>query len=233
GARRRRGGRAPAGGLGGVPSVGVECPPAADDRAVLYLHGGGFLVGSPRTHGGFAAWIAEAAGAPVHLPEYRLAPEHPYPAAVDDSLAAYRSLVASGLEPGRVAVAGDPAGAALAIAVALRLREAADTVPAGLMLINGWLDLTCSGASVTANSRHDVGLRRSWLMDAADTYAAGQDLSHPELSPVEADLSGLPPIHLQVGSWDLLLSDSEAFAERARAAGVQVSFRRFDGMWHH
>src|SRR5262249_32436956 len=103
---------------------------------------------------------------------------------------------------------------------------------AGLMLINGWLDLTCSGASVTANARHDVGLRRSWLVDAADTYAAGQDPSHPQGSPGGAGLSRLPPIHLQAGSLDLLLSDSEAFAERARAAGVKVSFRRFDGMWH-
>ena len=218
--------------LGGVSSVRVECPPVAVDRAVLYLHGGGYLVGSARTHGRFAGWIAEAAGAPVHLLEYRLAPEHPYPAAVDDSLAAYRGLVDSGLEPGRIVVAGDSAGAGLALAVALRLREAGEPMPGGLLLINGWLDLTCSGPSATDNVRRDVGLRRPWLVDAAETYAAGEDLEHPEISPAVADLGGLPPIHLQVGTWDLLLSDSEAFVERARAAGVEVSYRRFDEMWH-
>jgi acetyl esterase/lipase len=230
--RRPKGSSKTRGELGGVPSVRVECSQAAGDCAVLYLHGGGYLVGSARTHGAFAAWIAQAAGAPVHLLEYRLAPEHPYPAAVDDTLAAYRELVGSGLEPGRIAIAGDSAGAALAVAVAIRLREAGQPMPGGLMLINGWLDLTCSGPSGTGNARRDVGLRRPWLVSAAETYAAGEDLKHPEISPVEADLAGLPPIHLQVGTADLLLSDSDAFAERARRAGVEVSYRRFDDMWH-
>jgi epsilon-lactone hydrolase len=230
--RRPKGSSKTRGELGGVPSVRVECSPTADDRAVLYLHGGGYLVGSARTHGTFAAWIAGAADAPVHLLEYRLAPEHPYPAAVDDTLAAYRDLVRSGLEPRRIAIAGDSAGAALAVAAALRLRDAGEPMPGGLLLINGWLDATCSGPSLTANARRDVGLRRPWLVAAAEAYAGSEDLKHPEISPVEADLAGLPPIHLQVGTADLLLSDSDAFAERARRAGVEMSYRRFEGMWH-
>lgn len=218
--------------LGGVPSARIEGPQASSERAILYLHGGGYIAGSARTHGPFAAWIAKAAGAPVHLLDYRLAPEHPYPAAVDDSLAAYRELVETGLEPSGIAIAGDSAGAALAVAVALRLREAGEPMPAGLLLINGWLDLTCSGPSMEANAKRDVGLRRSWLVSAAEAYRHEHDIEHPEVSPVEAELGGLPPVHIQVGTWDLLLSDSDAFAERGRAAGVKVRYRRFERMWH-
>jgi acetyl esterase/lipase len=201
-------------------------------HAVLYLHGGMHVIGSARTHGGLAAWISDAAGAPVHLLEYRLAPEHPYPASLDDTVAAYRELARSGLEPDRIAIAGDSSGAALAIAMTLRLRDAGEPVPAGLVLINGVLDVTCSGASATSNARRDMGLRRSWALAGADAYRAGRDPSLPEISPLEADLHGLPPIHLQVGTDDITLSDSDAFAARALEAGVKVSYRRFEGMWH-
>jgi monoterpene epsilon-lactone hydrolase len=218
--------------LSGVPAVRAESPSANRDRAVLYLHGGGYIAGSARTYGPFAAWIAEVADAPVHLLDYRLAPEHPYPAAVDDALAAYRELVGSGFEPGRIVVAGDSAGASLAVAVALRLRQAGEPMFGGMLLINGWLDLGCSGPSMEANARRDVGLRRSWLLAAGEAYRGEHDSKHPEISPVEADLDSLPPVHIQVGTWDLLLSDCDRFAERARAAWVKVSYRRFEAMWH-
>jgi cation diffusion facilitator CzcD-associated flavoprotein CzcO/acetyl esterase/lipase len=218
--------------LGGVPAVRIEGPSANRDRAVLYLHGGAYIAGSAKTHAPFAAWIAEAAGAPAHVLEYRLAPEHPYPAAVDDALAAFRELLGAGLTPNRIAVVGDSAGAGLAIALALRLREIGHEMPGGIVLINGWLDATCSGPSMEANARRDVGLRGPWLVAAADAYRGAEDPAHPEVSPVNADLQGLPPIHLQVGTEDILLSDSDAFAERARAAGVEVTYRRFEGMWH-
>jgi epsilon-lactone hydrolase len=231
-ARRPRGTIATPGNLGGVPATRFEASTGNSARAVLYLHGGMNIVGSTGTHGGLAAWIAEGAGAPVHLLEYRLAPEHPYPAALDDTVAAYRELVHTDLESDRIAIAGDSSGAALAIALALRLRDAGEPFPAGLVLINGVLDVTCSGASATSNARRDVGLRRSWAVAGADAYRAGRDPRLTEISPLQADLNGMPPIHLQVGTDDIALSDSEAFAERARAAGVKVSYRRFEGMWH-
>src|SRR5262249_24229491 len=134
--------------------------------------------------------------------------------------------------PRRTVIAGDSAGAGLAVGVAHRLRESGEPLPGGLLLINGWLDLTGSGPSIQANAERDVGLRLPRLEAAAEAYAGGGDPTHPEIAPIEADLAGLPPIHLQVGTEDLLLSDSDVFAERARSAGVSVTYERFDGMWH-
>ena len=229
-ARKPRGTTATPGELGGVPTTRFEVEGGDSAHAVLYLHGGGYIVGSARTHGCLAAWMAEASGAPVHLPEYRLAPEHPYPAALDDTVAAYRELADSGPGPDRIAIAGDSTGAALAVALGLRLREAGEQLPAGMVLINGVLDATYSGAS--SNGSRDVGLRRSWGLAGTDAYRAGQDAGLPEISPLKADLRGLPPVHLQVGTDDLVLSDSETFAERAREAGVKASLERIEGMWH-
>jgi cation diffusion facilitator CzcD-associated flavoprotein CzcO/acetyl esterase/lipase len=208
-------------------------PPGADrDRAILYLHGGAYVVGSPRTHRGLAAEIASAGGAAVHLLDYRMAPEHTHPAALEDSLAAYRDLLAMGMEPGSVIVCGDSAGGALAVALATRLREAGEPMPGGLAVLNGWFDMTYSGESIRDNRRRDAGLSPAWLMHGGELYRGAADPSDPELSPVNADLRGLPPTYLQVGELDLLLSDSELFAERARAAGVDVHLTRFPGMWH-
>ncbi|MGH2955707.1 MAG: alpha/beta hydrolase fold domain-containing protein [Solirubrobacterales bacterium] len=218
--------------LGGVPAERVAPPGAERDRAVLYLHGGAYVLGSPRTHRGLASQIAAAAGAPVHVLDYRLAPEHPYPAAVEDAIAAYRALLESGLEPGRIAIIGDSAGGGLAAALAIRLREAGEPQPAGLVMIGGWFDLTCSGPSTRFNARRDAGLARPWTVACGDLYRAGRDPELPELSPIHADLGGLPPIYIQVGTDDILLSDSEELAERARTAGVEVALRRFEGMWH-
>jgi cation diffusion facilitator CzcD-associated flavoprotein CzcO/acetyl esterase/lipase len=220
------------GSLGGMPSDRIAAEGADDSRAVLHLHGGAYVLGSPRTHRGMAAQIAIASGAPVHLPDYRLGPEHKHPAALEDAMAAYRGLLASGIDGKSIVVAGDSAGGGLAVALATRLRDAGEPLPGGLVILNGWLDLTCSGASMSANARRDVGLFRDWTVRGGELYRGDTDPLDPELSPVGADLHGLPPTYLQVGTHDLLLSDSEAFAERARAAGVDVGFRRFDGMWH-
>jgi cation diffusion facilitator CzcD-associated flavoprotein CzcO/acetyl esterase/lipase len=218
--------------LGGVPSDRVEAPGADETRAVLYLHGGAYVLGSRRTHRGLAAQIATVAGAPVHLPEYRLGPEHKHPAALEDSLAAYRELLSSGIDPGSIVVAGDSAGGGLAVALVARLRDSGEPLPAGLVILNGWLDLTCSGASATYNRRRDAGLLRPWTVQGGELYRGGTDPLDPELSVVGADLRGLPPTYVQVGTHDLLLSDSDAFVERARAAGVDVDYSRFEGMWH-
>ena len=179
-----------------------------------------------------AAQIALAGNAPVHLLEYRLGPEHKHPAGLDDSLAAYRELLASGVDPKSIVIAGDSAGGGLALALAMRLRESGEPQPAGLAVINGWLDLTCSGASMTLNAKRDVGLFRDWTVHGGELYRGGTDPRDPELSPVETDLHGLPPTYIQVGTHDLLLSDADLLAERAQAAGVDVGYSRFEGMWH-
>lgn len=220
------------GALGGRPSDRIEPEGADTSRAVLHLHGGAYVIGSRGTHRALAANIALAVNAPVHLPEYRLGPEHKHPAALDDALGAYRELLASGIEPKSVVVAGDSAGGGLAVALALRLRDEGEPLPGGLAILNGWLDLTCSGASMHANARRDVGLFREWTVHGGELYRGDADPLDPALSPVGADMHGLPPTYLQVGTHDILLSDSELFAERARAAGVDVGLRRVEGMWH-
>jgi cation diffusion facilitator CzcD-associated flavoprotein CzcO/acetyl esterase/lipase len=220
------------GSLGGLPSDQLTAEGADDSRAVLYLHGGAYVLGSRRTHRGLAAQIALAAGAPVHLIDYRLGPEHKHPAALEDAMAAYRELLASGIDAGSIVITGDSAGGGLAVALAVRLKDEGEPLPGGLAIVNGWLDLTCSGASMSFNADRDVGLFRDWTVHGGELYRGDTDPLDPELSPIRADLRGLPPTYLQVGTHDLLLSDSERFAERARAAGVDVGVARFEGMWH-
>jgi cation diffusion facilitator CzcD-associated flavoprotein CzcO/acetyl esterase/lipase len=218
--------------LGGVRCDRIAGEGADEERAILFLHGGAYTAGSLRTHRGIASQLAVAAGVPVHLADYRLAPEHPYPAAVDDALAAYLGLLDSGLDPKSIVVSGDSAGAGLSLALAQRLRDHGRPLPVGFVLIDGWFDLTCSGRSMELNRRRDVGLTRAHLMESAEKYRGGAYPTAPELSPINADLAGLPPIYLQVGAHDILLSDSEVLAERAREAAVDVACSRYEEMWH-
>jgi len=218
--------------LGGRPCDRIAASAADPGRAVLYLHGGAYVVGSPRTHRGLAAQIAIAAGAPVHLLDYRLGPEHKHPAALEDSVAAYRELRAFGFEPESIVIAGDSAGAGLAVALAARLRDAGEPEPAGLVLLNGWFDLTCSGASMSFNRTRDLGLRRDWTVHAGELYRGDTEPLDPELSVLRAELDRLPPTYVQVGRHDLLLSDSDRLVERLREAGVDVGYSTYEGMWH-
>ena len=218
--------------LGGRPCDRISAEGAEAARAILYLHGGAYVVGTPRTHRATGAHLAKAGRAPTYLLHYRRGPEHKHPAALEDALAAYRELLGSGLDAGSIVVAGDSAGAALAVSLATRLRRAGEPLPAGLVLLNGWFDLTLSGPSTFSNARRDVGLTRPWTLAGGEAYRGSTDPTDPELSPIHAELTGLPPIYLQVGTDDLLLSDSERLAERARDAGVDVDFRRFERMWH-
>lgn len=206
--------------------------PAAERDAILFVHGGAFLTGGGDTYSGFASWVAQATGADVYLPDYRLAPEHPFPAPVDDVFAAYTSVLGLGHAPERTAILGDSAGGALAVDTALAIPEMDVASPAALVLVCPWLDLTQSGASITANARRDPMISTSWLEEGSHAHAGGLRRSDPRVSPLFADLATLPPTLIQVGSEEVLLDDSVRFADRAWAAGVEVELQRFDGMWH-
>jgi acetyl esterase/lipase len=213
--------------LGRRPAETLTPTDGDPGTAVLYLHGGGFTTGSPATHRALATHLASASGATVHVLDYRLAPEHPFPAALDDVLAAYRELLDRGATPDRTAIAGDSAGGWLALTGTLRLRDAGDPTPASLGLISPWLDLT---GSTWPADRSDAMLRPTWLRRCARDFGSGTDPD--QLAPLAADLAGLPPITMHVGSEEILLEDAVRLAHRARAAGVPVDLRRLDGMWH-
>lgn len=214
----------------GSAPVGLAMP--AERPAILYVHGGAFLLGGAGSHGGLASRIAAATGADVYLPEYRLAPEHPHPAPDDDLFAAYVAMLDLGHRPERVAIAGDSAGGALATSLALTLPEMGVPGPAALVLLSPWLDLSLSGASVAANAPIDPMLKRSFLDEGARAHAGALHRDDPRVSPLFADLRGLPPTLVQVGSDEILLDDSTRFADRADAAGVAVELQRFEGLWH-
>lgn len=218
--------------LDGVEVELVQHTSATGNSALVYLHGGGYLVGSPRVQGVIAAHLARATGATVYVPDYRLAPEHPFPAALDDALAVVNWLFDRGADPNRLALAGDSAGGGLALATALALRDAGQPLPAALALISPLVDLTLSGQSVASERAADAMLTRSWLAWCARGYLAGRPADAPACSPLFADLAGLPPMLIQAGTHEILLSDAERLAERARAAGVDTRLSVYEGFGH-
>lgn len=195
--------------------------------AVLYLHGGGFCTGSARTHRSLTTRLA-ARGMTVWVPEYRLAPEHPQPAAVEDALACYRALRKQGLGPHQIVVCGDSAGGGMALALALRLRDAGESMPAGLMLLSPFLDPTLTGETIRSASELDPMLNAAWLKQAVRWYAPG--FKGPNL--LEADLHGLPPMLIQVGDLEILESDSSRLNARAAQCGVPCRLEVYSGRWH-
>ncbi|TCK20319.1 alpha/beta hydrolase [Pseudonocardia endophytica] len=227
-----RGVRRASGSLGGVPAEVVSGVGAPGPHRVLYLHGGGYLVGSPASHRALLAGLSRATGTPVHALDYRLAPEHPYPAAVDDALAAFRALRAAGHPARSIAVAGDSAGGGLAMALVLRLRAAGEELPGSVGLISPWLDLDCVSPVLTRNAATDAMLDPSWLPQAARDYRGATGATAPELCPLDADLTGLPPLHVVAGSDEVLVDDADRLVERAGTAGTTVTYHRADGMWH-
>ena len=217
---------------GTVPSEWLSAPGARADAAVLYLHGGGYVIGSPRSHRHLAAAIGRAASSPVLLPDYRLAPECPYPAAVDDAVAAYRWLLAEAIPPARIVIAGDSAGGGLTVATLLALRDAGVPLPAAGVCISPWVDLTCGGGSYTTRAAVDPIVTREGVGAMATAYLAGKDPKTPVASPLFADLHGLPPLLIQVGDAEVLLDDAVLLAERARKAGVDATLDVWDAMIH-
>jgi epsilon-lactone hydrolase len=206
---------------------------ARADRVTLHVHGGGYCMGSPVTHRGLAGALSRTTHGPVLLPDYRLAPEDPFPAALDDVVATYHWLVDDlGVSPGRLAVTGDSAGGGLAAALLVRLRDEGRPLPACYVGMSPWVDLAATGGSMTALASVDPWLTSALVLPAGRAYAGDTPLDHPHVSPLYADLSGLPPMLVHVGSDEILLDDATRLVDRARTAGVDASLGRFDGLWH-
>jgi len=207
--------------------------PGADaDRVLLYLHGGGYIIGSIATHRALAARIAAAAGVRALILEYGLAPERPFPQGLHDAVAAYDSLLSSGVDPRRIALGGDSAGGGLAVSTLLALRDSGRPLPGAVVLLSPWIDLTGSGASMLAPGADAVIGTRDEMLAVAALYLNGADPRTPETSPLHADLSGLPPVAIQVGTAEKLLDDSVRLAERIRAASGHVELETFADLIH-
>src|ERR1700689_1955543 len=218
---------------GGVPAHWLTAPGADPGRVLMFLHGGGFEFGSVRSDGELAARLGRASGTRVLFPEYRLAPEHHFPAAIDDVLAAWRWLrTDQRLSASSIAVAGDSAGGGLAVGLLVATRDAADALPAAAALMSPTGDLTSSGASMTERVDQDPISPPAILRQFAADYLAGADPRTPLASPLFASLAGLPPLLVLVGTSDLLLSDSERLAAAAARAGVDVTLKVGEGLPH-
>lgn len=216
----------------GVDAEWIVAPGAAADRAVLYLHGGGYVMGSINTHRDMIGRISRAAQARVLALNYRLAPEHPFPAAVDDALAGYRYLLDRGLKPARMAVAGDSAGGGLTLATLVAARDAGLPLPAAAVCLSPWVDFEGLGESMKTRAQVDPVASAEGTRLLAQAYLAGKDPRTPLAAPLYADLKGLPPLLIQVGDHETLLDDSNRVAARAKAAGVKVTLEIWPEMIH-
>ena len=214
------------GGLWAVPEN------ARDGAAVLYLFGGGYVISSPHSRRKTAGHLARAAGARALVPNYRLAPEHPFPAAVDDAAAAYRWLLKQGARPEQTVVAGDSSGGGLTVATLLRIRATTLPMPAGGVPISPWADLTCSGASFATRASADICVTREGLLAMAADYLHGVDARDPEASPAFADVTGLPPLFVLVGGDEVLLDDAIDLARNGGVAGSGATLYVGAGMQH-
>jgi len=218
---------------GGVDGEWISPANAPPDKAILYFHGGGFRIGSVASLRDLIAQIALASGCRVLAINYRLAPEHRFPAALDDAIAAYGWMLDLGLKPANIAFAGDSAGGNLVLAAMLALRERGLPLPISAVLMSPWTDLAATGASYVSRAEADPIHQRPMILALAKSYLGGQgDPCDPLVSPLYADLTGLPPLLIQVGDRETVLDDSVMFADKARAAGIDVSLEVWDGMIH-
>jgi monoterpene epsilon-lactone hydrolase len=215
-----------------VPALLLAANGVDDARVILYLHGGGYCLGSILTHRDFAQRLSAACGARVVLIDYRRAPEHPFPSALEDALTAYRWLLAEGIDPSRISIIGDSAGGGLAAATLLALRDAGERLPKTAVLLSPWLDLALTGDSLRTKAAADIIITPALLQECADLYVAKNDAQNPLISPLYANLENLPPLLIQVGSAEILLDDATRFAAKAKAANVEVMLDIWDEMIH-
>lgn len=217
----------------GVPGEWITNGDSSDATTLYYLHGGGYSIGSLNTHATITSQIARAAKARAFAIDYRLAPENPFPAALDDALAGYRWLLAQGIDPKSIVIGGDSAGGGLTAALLLALRDAADPLPAGAVLLSPWTDLAGTGESQKTRADLDPMIPAfEGVSPMAEWYIGSASATDPLISPLYGDFHGLPPILIHVGDHEVLLSDSTRYAEKAKAAGVDVTLKVWDEMIH-
>ena len=218
---------------GGVPAEWVVAPEADAGRTIVYFHGGGYCIGSVLGHRAMLSHLSAASRARVLSVGYRLAPEDPHPAALDDAVRAYRwALASGGADPARTVIGGDSAGGGLTVAALVALRDAGDPLPAAGVCLSPWVDLTQSGATITTNADVDPMVHAEDLDRWADAYRGERRSSDPAISPLFADLAGLPPLLIDVGTAEVLLDDAGRLANRARGAGVEVTLTVAEDMLH-
>ena len=196
---------------------------------VLYLHGGGYICGSPKTHRGLTGHLAKSSNTMVIVPDYRLAPENPFPAALDDAETLYRALLDEGHPPEAISLAGDSAGGGLAVALCVRLRDRGVALPASLTLFSPWVDVSNDHLY---SPEVEPLLSRRWIDKTARLYCGAESRSNPLISPIHADLSGLPPMLIQVGSQEILMNDAGRLADAANRDGIDVRLDIFNSLWH-
>jgi monoterpene epsilon-lactone hydrolase len=217
--------------LAGI-SLEYLTPALTESRVLLHCHGGAFAMGSCVSHRALVGRIAGACRARAVLPEYRLAPEHPFPAGLDDLLAVYEALLRSGIAAEQILVMGDSAGGNLAVSTMMKARDAGLPMPRAMVLISPWLDLTCTGESMRTRADIDPWLSPALVDGIRDLYLAGADPAGALASPLGGNLAGLPPMLVQVGDQEILLSDSQRLHERAAAAGIEVELEVYPELWH-
>lgn len=216
----------------GVPVEIVDPEYQSHARTVLYCHGGGFCIGSPKTHRELTAWLAKTLRARIVVPDYRLAPEHPYPAAPDDVMSVYQGLLASGVSSNNIVIIGDSAGGNLAMVTLRRLKALGERLPAGAVLYSPWVDLRCMTESYVTKQSADPMLSGPWLRKMREFYCQGEALNNPDISPVLSDFSGMPPILIHVGSEEVLLNDSLLLARHLKEQGGGVQLKVWEKLWH-
>lgn len=217
---------------GGIPVEVLDPEMPNNTRTVLYCHGGGFCIGSPKTHRELTAWLAKTLGVRVVVPDYRLAPDHPYPAAPDDVMTVYLALLARGIPPNNLVLMGDSAGGNLAMVTLLRLKALEKPMPAAAVLYSPWLDLRCVSESYATKNTNDPVLSGAFLRRMREYYCAGKDLTDPDISPVLGDVSGFPPMLIHVGSDEILLNDSLLFARHVKEQRGDIRVAVWENLWH-
>jgi acetyl esterase/lipase len=218
--------------IDGIAAEWLSAPGADPERVMLYLHGGGYVICSVNTHRDLASRLSRAAAARVLIIDYRLAPEHPHPAAVDDAVNAYRWLLGRGIDPTRTTIAGDSAGGGLTVAALLALRDQQERLPAAAVCLSPWVDLEATGESMVTKADVDPMVKPEILRKMAAHYLGGLDPRTPLAAPLHADLSGLPPLLIQVGTAETLLDDATRLAAKAREAGGDVTLEPWEDMVH-
>ena len=218
--------------LGGVKGERIAAPGATASRAILYLHGGGYVIGSPASHRPLVAQFSAASGATAYSMDYPLAPEHPFPQGLDAAVAAYRALMGEGVKPQNIVIAGDSAGGGLTLATALKLRELNVPKPAGLFCMSPWSDLTFAGESHRSHTARDPMVGKALLDQMSQMYLAKTPATNTYASPALADYKEMPPILIHVGTEEVLLSDSIAVAHKAGLAGVECTLMIAPEMVH-